>query len=238
MKQSPALKLLIVLTLWIATSELGLASDADHLVPMEKAVGSSAVYEQLWRQQLLVTSGQIARFVGLPGSLGVETSISVYQAPGKENSLPGNYWVTATQASQRLWNYVQDPANSVDHGEMHVVRCDAPIATSAAVAIHNCWLAMLSHARPQRPSNLIRLDSSRELFSAVDEGGKLWEAQNSGDPKAKTKMLIDIALSLLEYCGLPEAERADKARGIEKTAAALITKAKKSGRARKPIEGR
>jgi len=85
-------------------------SNGNYLVPVKEALGLSAAYKELWQQKLLVTPGEIARFVGLPGTTGLETTISVYRAPGKEGSLPGDYWITATQASERLWNCVAPDA--------------------------------------------------------------------------------------------------------------------------------
>jgi hypothetical protein len=134
-------------------------SDEDHLAPVEEALGSRAAYEQLWRGKLLVTPGEVARFVGLPGTVGVETTVSVYQAPGKKDSLAGNYWVTATQASERLWNSVESAAErKIDLETIHVERCDSPIEASTARVVHDLWLAMLARTRPQDANNQIVVD--------------------------------------------------------------------------------
>ena len=232
MKQLLITQMVVTLCFGITLDCCASPRDEDHLVPIEKTIGLSATYEQLWRQKLLVTSGEIARFVGLPGTLGVETAISVYRDPGKKESLPGNYWVTATQASQRLWNCIQPGAKGqIDPNMIHIVRCDAPITESTALAVHKIWLTMLSQARPQRSSNRILVDSSREIFSAVDNEGKVWQAQNLNSPSENTKMLIDMALSLLEYCGTPEDRRPSLSRDIEKTASHMLARvAPSSGR--------
>jgi hypothetical protein len=214
----------IVLTLYLGlTLNCRASSQDDHLVPMAKAAESSARYQQLWRQKLLVTSGEVARFVGLPGNSGLETAVSVYRASGKKGSLPGNYWVTATQASQRLWNCVVPGAKGrIDANMIRIVRCDAPITESTAIAVHKSWLAMLSHARPQTNSNEILVDSSREIFSAVDDRNRVLEAQLPGAPGKSTMMLINMALSLLEYCGAHSDQRASIAGNIEKQAGILV----------------
>lgn len=217
--------------IWIvATLCFGQASDCgaarshrDYLVPVKKALGSRAAYEELWQKKLLVTPGEIARFVGLPGTAEVETTISVYQAPGKEGSLSGDYWVTATQASERLWNCVEPGAKqSVDPDTIAVERCDAPIPESTALAMHKTWLAMLSQSRPQRNSREIPVDSSREIFSAVDSEGRVLQGENPTAPKENTKALINIALSLLQYCGADTPERAAIVTDIEKAASDLL----------------
>lgn len=198
-------------------------SSRDYLVPVQKALGLSAAYEELWRQKLLVTPGEIARFVGLPGTVGVETTISVYREPGKEGSLPGNYWVTATQASERLWNCVESgDQGQVDPNTITVKRCDAPVGESTALVMQKIWLAMLSQSRPQRQLHEIPVDSSREIFSAEDSEGRVLQGESSTAPKENTKALISIALSLLEYCGADVLGRATIAADIEKAASNLL----------------
>ena len=199
--------------------------DEDHLVPVKEAVGSSATYQELWQRKLLLTPGETARFVSLPGTVGVETVISVYRTPGKENSLPGNYWVTVTQASEQLWNCVgPGPEDRVDPQTIRVERCDAPIAEATALALHKVWLTMLSQSRPQRKANEILVDSSREIFSATDPTGMVFQAESSTAPKQNTKALISIAASLMDYCDAPAAKRAELTRKIEETTSKLLAR--------------
>ena len=197
----------------------------DYLVPVEKAVGSRAAYERLVEQKLLVTPGDVARFVGLPGTVGVETTVSLYRAPGKKDSLAGNYWITATQASEQLWNCIApDAEKKIDPKTIRVVRCDAPIAESTALAARNVWLAMLSRSRSRRNVNEIVVDSSREIFSATNSRGRMLQGESSTGPKENTKALLNIALSLLEYCGTPVDQRATVGRNIEKAASNLLAR--------------
>src|SRR2546423_13469129 len=58
----------VVVIPWFGTSPDCRAArpHRDYLVPVKKALGSRAVYEELWQQKLIVTPGEIARFVGLP----------------------------------------------------------------------------------------------------------------------------------------------------------------------------
>lgn len=227
----------IVLALCIGISPECRASspEEDHLVPLKEVVGSSAAYQELWQRKLLLTPGETARFVSLPGTVGVETAISVYQAPGKENSLPGNYWVTATQASERLWNSVAPGAeNRTDPQTIRVERCDAPIAEATALALHKLWVTMLSQSRPQQKSNEIVVDSSREIFSAANSSGIVLEGESSISPKQNTKALISIAASLLEYCDAPAGKRAELTSNIEKTTSKLLARVASTSTPKKP----
>ncbi|HEV2803756.1 MAG TPA: hypothetical protein VGW57_02380 [Chthoniobacterales bacterium] len=217
----------IVLVLCVGVSLECRASlpDDDHLVPLKEAVGSSAAYQELWQRKLLLTPGETARFVSLPGTTGVETVISVYQASGKENSLPGDYWVTVTQASGRLWNCVAPgPRDHVDPQTIRVERCDVPIAQTTALALHKLWVTMLSQSRLQQKSNEIVVDSSSEIFSATNSNGIVLEGESSTSPGQNTKALIGIATSLMEYCGAPVAKRAELTRKIKKSTSNLLAR--------------
>jgi hypothetical protein len=217
----------IVLALCIGISPESRASspDEDHLVPLKEVLGSSAAYQELWQRKLLLTPGETARFVSLPGTVGVETAISVYQAPGKENALPGAYWVTVTQASERLWNSVAPGAeNRTDPQTIGVERCDAPIAEATALALHKVWVTMLSQARPQKRSNEIIVDSSREIFSATNSSEIVLQGESSTAPKQNTKALVSIAASLMDYCEAPVAKRAELMRNIEKATSKLLAR--------------
>src|SRR5207237_4910802 len=127
----------------------------------KEANGLSAVYRQVWQRQLLVTPGDVARFVGLPGTGNVETTVSIYRKPGKNNSLPGDYWVAVTQASGSLWRAVESKTDPTTIG---VQRCDAPIPESIAVAVHKAWLAMLTQPKLRKTSGLY-VHSSQEIIT-------------------------------------------------------------------------
>jgi hypothetical protein len=88
--------------------------------------------------------------------------------------------------------------------------------------MHKTWLAMLSQSRPQRNSRKIPVDSSREIFSAVNSEGRVLQGESSNTPKENTRALLNIALSLLQYCGADTAERATIVTDIEKTASDLL----------------
>jgi hypothetical protein len=84
------------------------------------------------------------------------------------------------------------------------------------------WLAMLSQSRPQRNLREIPVDSSREIFSAKDADGRVLQGESSPAPKENTMALINIALSLLQYCGADVRDRSTIAADIEKAASNLL----------------
>lgn len=195
------------------------APNEDHLVPLKEAYGSSAAYQEAWQRQLLVTPGDVARFVSLPGTGDVETAVSIYRQPGTSNSLPGvDYWVTVTQASKSLWKAVE---SKIDPATVHIQRCDVQISESTAQAVHEAWIAMLTQTKARQTSG-ISVDSSQEVFSAAKPDGVILEGESSSTPKQNTKALIDIALSFMEYCEAPVAKRVQIMSKIEKTVSNLL----------------
>lgn len=69
----------------------------------EDVGGSLEAYRTFWQKKLLVTPGDVARFVWLPGLTGEESSMSIYRA--NKAGEPNHYVVTGTYASKRLWSY-------------------------------------------------------------------------------------------------------------------------------------
>jgi hypothetical protein len=187
---------------------------------VKEAYGLSAVYREVWQRQLLVTPGEIARFVSLPGTNDVETAVSIYRESGKNNSLPGDYWVAVTQATESLWRAVE---SKIDPTTIRVQRCDAPIPESTAVAVQKAWIAMLTQARPRKATGIV-VDSSQEIFSTAKPDGAILEGESSSAPKQSTKALIDIALSFMEYCEAPAAKRTQLTNSIAKTASKLLAR--------------
>jgi len=196
------------------------ASTVDHLVPLEENYGLLLQYERLSREKLLVTPGEIARFISLPGSGSVETSVSVYQMPGKSGSLPGDYWVTVTQASKSLWEATQSDSKPET---VKVERLDAPLPQVVAQSVHDAWVRMLMRIKPASKSeDEVMVDSTQEIFSASKSDGTVMEGQAPTHPGPKTKGHIEIAFSLIEYCDKPPALRNKIARDIQKHVRKLI----------------
>lgn len=186
-------------------------------------ISDGADYKALYERKLFVTNGDVARFISLPGTIGTERTVAVYRLPAKNGSLPGNYWVTATETSAKLWPCISVSGQTrqpVDPRTIKVRRDDAPLPASTAQVIHEVWLAML--VRQQSPSeHIIRGDSTTLIFSAVDSRGVLLRAQVDS-LKGNTKDLWGIGEDLIGYCRLPEAKRSAYARKLEKDARGLL----------------
>ena len=213
----------------------GIRSDAnlsdDYLAPIDvRSQGRiSADYRKLYESKLFVTSGDVARYVHLGSLFGNEFAVSVYRDPRRSGGLPGGFWVTSTEASERLWKYVRksDSARSQDARSVHVKRRAAPLPESTAHAVRAIWLAMLTSTRPP-PDNGVEGDTDQLLFSAVDATGTVLRgrAHNlEGDGWA----LVGIAFDLYSFANMPESMRPKMARKIEKAALRLLRRASKRG---------
>lgn len=197
----------------------------NRLIPVDpfSEVSDGADYKNLYERKLFVTNGDAARFISLPGTLGTERTVAVYRLTAKEASLPGNYWVTATETSAKLWPCISVPGQTrqpVDPRTIRVRRDDAPLPASTAQLIHEAWVAMLM--RKQSPSgHIIRGDSTTLIFSAVDSRGSLLRGQIDS-VKGNSKDLWELGESLIEYCRAPASKRVEFARKIEKNSVRLL----------------
>jgi hypothetical protein len=167
----------------------------DHLVPVPQYLGNVPLYRKLWQEKLFVTPGDVGRFVQLPGSVGVEVAVSVYQDARKSNGLRGGYWVTMTQPSVPLSQCYPSAGNEkpIDPRTVRIRRCDAPLPASTALAAHRAWLKMLKASRPMSNERSLSVDSTTEIFSARKSGDKVLEAQSPPVPlnsRSKVNTLI------------------------------------------------
>jgi hypothetical protein len=203
------------------------ATSEDHLEPVVEYLGAAPLYRKLWREKLLVTPGELARFVQLPGSRGVEVAVSMYKDDRKSGGLPGGYWLTMTEPSVTLSQCYprEDKSKYIDPRTIHIKRLDAPLPEATALAIRKLWLVMLNKARPgPDPETYITLDSTQQYFSAQMPDGKVFEAVTPSvpvGPNAKTDQLIRIGFLLLYYCEVRPPNRPQVARKIGAKAAAL-----------------
>jgi len=202
----------------------------DHLVPVHAffvdTKGPGSEYRNLWQQKLLLTSGDVARYVYLPAPGNTEQVVSIHQ---RTNSGHGDYWVTVTEPSGALWECIPSGDEKftgrvpVDPKSISVQRCDAPLPESTALVIHKAWLAMLLQTRDQR-SEALSLDGSTEIFSVKGPDGKELQGQVPVGPKKNTAALLDVGNLLADYCKTPEPQRAKVAREIERAASALLSR--------------
>lgn len=164
-----------------------------------------------YESKLFVTKDEVARYVFLTNAnYDGDRSVAVYRARGKKGSLPGDYWATATIASDSL--------GTKDTRGVTVRRYDAPVPMSTARAVHELWLAILEGSRidekavPMAPTAVISATTVRGVRQkAVTVAG------GSDSPcLAFSVALMRLGQSLISYSQLPEAQRAEAARSIEK----------------------
>jgi hypothetical protein len=215
--------------LLLGLAQQGMAADhsVDHLVPVQQKYGSSASYQQLWQKKLLITPGDIARFVSLPGNSGEEVTASVYQMPKKDKSLIGGYWLTVTQSSERLWDSVATPerVSPRDPQLITVARCDIALPQTTARALQMAWRTMLAETHPPATSDY-GLDRSIELFSATNKGASLW-AELPAVRGRRVTALLNIGTALIDLCNMPESRRRRAIVRIEDAALDLVGRQKK-----------
>lgn len=209
------------LSLVLFQNPLFAESEQTYLVPVNEEREASepfASYKKAIEQKLFLTSGDIARALHLPGTIGVETVVSVYQKEPHEGDA---YWVTVTQPSDSLWNPEGENGESAS-ASVKVLRLDAPLPKPTALAIQKVWKAMLLGVREPPESQGILVDSSTEIFSAAGEDGRLLRGQVEGLPRGNVAALSHLADLLIAYPDIPEPQRADAAQKIKKKAEALL----------------
>jgi hypothetical protein len=225
MMQSRHLAHTVVLTFTLSLvffqNPLSAESEQNYLVPVneEREAGEPfASYRKTIEQKLFLTRGDMGRVVHLPGTIGVETVVSVYQKEPPERDA---YWVTVTQPSDSLWNPEGKNGESTS-ASAKVLRLDAPLPKSTALAIQKVWRAMLLGVREPPESKGVLVDSSTEIFSAAGEDGRLLRGQVEGLPRGNVAALSDLANLLATYCDSPASQRVHRAHTIEKKATILL----------------
>ena len=194
----------------------------DHLVPVEAESDQlQKRYRAYWQRRILVTRGEVARFVSLPGLAGTETAISIYQV--RRTGASRQYAITATQAQESLWSYFTPGTQKASRrDDVPIVRVDAAMPESLAKVVHEVWIAMLRRVKPADP-HVISLDSTSELFSATDAYGRKLSGRIPAEFGPNTRRLFQITGLLQEYVdGRPEA-RPRVAKDIEREAATLLS---------------
>jgi hypothetical protein len=213
----------------LACSQLQAHGTFDHLVPVDTRLesGRGADYRKLYEDKLFSTSGGLARYVHLPGSLNEGESAASLDRRPADAAGRYIYVLTAARSSTPLWNCIatgEEQLNGkpvVDPGTVTVTRMEAPISVSAAEVIHELWVEMLKRSRPERCDECIR-EGTIELFSARDPAGNLMRAQSPMNGGKTTSAFVQIADSLIDYCSAPEAQRLAAAADIQKRASDLL----------------
>lgn len=192
------------------------ATGHDHLVPVMSA-DIDRPYEKLVRSKLFVTRGEIARMVRIPGTVGVETVISVHQCNRQRD--PVQFCVTMIEPSEMLWPFARDNRVPI---RVTLKKCEAPLPAAAARAIAKTWSLMIADARPEANSERIWFEGMYQQFYVIDPTGRERRARVPKLLGKKPSALVELGNFLDTYCSVPPSMRSDLAKQIEKKAAAIL----------------
>ena len=166
-----------------------------------------------YQRKLFLTPDEVARYVFLTNRRDDgDRSAAVYHAQQKkQESLAGDYWVTATVAADSL----------SDHPNVSVRRFDAPLPASVATALHELWLVVCQNSRideealPSAPTG---------IFSVVQPRGPrltVVTVSLTGE-HSRCLTLLNLGESLIDYSKLPAAKRPQAAHQIENESHRLL----------------
>jgi hypothetical protein len=198
----------------------------DHLIPVREYYGNAHLYRELWQEKLLVTAGDIARYVHLPSSGDTEAVVSIYLNKEKKDGLPGGYWVTLTEASTALSNYIDEHGVSPEARNAKISRWDAPLPESTGRLIHDLWVSAVSGQRRDECEGCVSTDSSREIFTVRGNGGIDISAQLPLGPSQRIVQLVHLAQLLIDYPRLSVAKRYKLTPEIEERTRVLLKRFK------------
>jgi hypothetical protein len=171
-----------------------------------------------YERKLFVTPDEVARYMFLTNRYDEgDRSAAVYRAPSKKGALPGDYWLTVTEAAGSL---------TAETRNIRVRRNDAPLPASVAQALHQLWLAVLKqsptkeHAIPCAPTGFFSVTATN--------GDRLSAVTVSLDQDSLCIALINVGESLVKYAKLPASQRAEAARKIEQESQRLLNRVKQA----------
>lgn len=221
-----------IVTLTAALPTFGLAADkgGDKCLTREGRISVIGVeITALYQRKLFVTKDDLARYVFLTNAnYDGDSSVALYRAPGKQGSLRGNYWVTATGVSTSLVACIsaaREKRSSIDPPSLKVQRADAPIPASTAQIVHELWLTMLERSRineravPCAPTAIISATTARGL--------RLKAVTVSLGEDSPCLDLMRLGGDLINYPQLSESKRLKAAHEIEKESQRLLKRVSK-----------
>jgi hypothetical protein len=156
-----------------------------------------------------------------------EYSVSVYS-----RSLEGGgrkYFVTYIETDRNVWQATDIGRHPEEAAKVKIRRIDCEIAAPIAALVREAWIQMLSGN--QRPRRWTVDDTTRFTDSTVGEfsiqlshAKVLYGEMSSIDFPAgpKTKMLVDLANTLVNYCKAKPTARPAIARQIDRKATRLL----------------
>lgn len=183
----------------------------DHLIPIPG--WPDAAYKESLSRKLFVTPANYARIVEFPAVTSIgEVSVAIYSKAG---DLDGAF-LTRTKGERSFWSG-EGRSDLSSPKDIKVVRCDASLPKSTAVAVQGAVKRMLAQSRPlENPSNSIILDAKVTEFSIEDPQRGRVGAFLSPYAVGKTgAALRRLSRLLVEYCDSGPAKRATLAKRIE-----------------------
>ncbi len=190
----------------------------DQLVSVEADFAKGQLqksYRELWQQKLFPKRDAVAKFLLLPGSIGTEIGITIYQRAGNGSGEQPQFGLIVKKPSSALWgNVITQVSIDKKPTRITIKTCEVSLPESTAKAVHGAWLAMLMKLE-QPPDELI-IDSSREIFFAKNsQGQELRGRLPLSKLGAKTTTLFEMANLLYFCCDKSEVERTNDFRRIE-----------------------
>jgi hypothetical protein len=210
--------LLFVATLVSAISAFGIQeASADECLAREGP--KSMINDEdrsTYERKLFVTPDEVARYMFLTNRYDDgDRSAAVYRAPFKKGALPGDYWLTVTEAATSLTDERRD---------ISVRRTDAPLPSSAAQTLHQLWLAVLKQSRINKAATPCA--PTGVFYVTTKNGARLSAVTVSLDQDSFCVSLMNVGESLVDYAKLPQSKRQQAAAEIEKQARRLLQRRK------------
>ncbi|MFZ1219470.1 MAG: hypothetical protein WAO00_09260 [Chthoniobacterales bacterium] len=186
---------------------LGAHHTEDHLVPFRPSVYDEirpSVYKKLF-----LTQADCGRMLEFPQDRDRgESVVSVYcdKSSGDEQC-----HVTLTKAMKNI-GYIRDdnlrefPVALIE--KVRVLRTDASIPSSTALAIRAAWTKMLHNIKPRRPDNSVVLDGEKIEFWVAPKDGKSLKGEIPDRPGKPVIAFVRLGRLLAAYCEAPRSARA------------------------------
>jgi hypothetical protein len=206
--------LLVIAILVTAVSTFGIQkASAEECLARE---GAKSILNEAdrstYERRLFVTPDEVARYMFLTNRYDDgDRSAAVYRAPSKKGALPGDYWLTVTEAAGSL---------TAETRNILVQRHDAPLPSSAAQALHQLWLAVLKQSRTNK--NAVPCAPTGVFSVTPPSGARLSAVTVSLGQDSLCIALMNVGESLVEYGKLPATRRTEAAGKIEKDARHLL----------------
>lgn len=209
-------------TAMVATSLNANPPPEDHLVPYRPSVFDEL--RPLLYKKLLVTSGNYARmveFVSNPSRGEFAVSVQCDERPGADKQCS----VTLTKAASNLGALIEDnlQKRSLQPLEkVHVVRRDAAIDASTALAIRRTWAKFLRDIRPRRAGGPVVLDGERIEFFFGHPIPKKEFGEVPDRYGESITSLVALGQFLAEYCEASDSMRPRLSAKIQRDAQKLL----------------